>query len=450
MPGTAGGSITPAEVGKRARPGGQLAILPRMMPPSMNQGRRDAFFLGGAVLVFLISLALALGMRFCAPSPSGLAEEPSVLQFAVEVPDGNSVAALVSPAVTSPAAIVVEQESGRILYERNAHKKRPMASTTKIMTAIIVLERLSLNTTVLVSEQAAKTGEPSPWLKAGDVLTVEQLLYALMLRSSNAAAVALAEACCGDTKTFVAEMNQKAGDLGLKNTHFANPHGLDQEGHYSTAADLAALARYAMQNEMFRKLVCTKEYVLELPGRKNPIVFKNTNKLLQEADWVNGIKTGLTPKAHQCLVASGSRNGVTVISVVLGQPASAVCWEESRALLDFGLSQYRLVPVLEAGEVLAHARVPYHRDALVQLVSSGPLTVTAHESERVTCSVSIEEPLTLPVTMGAKFGRAVAVVAGKEAASVDVVAAKSYNSASLGRKVTYIFECLGGSVASLF
>ncbi|MCX8033502.1 MAG: D-alanyl-D-alanine carboxypeptidase [Thermoleophilia bacterium] len=416
----------------------------------MNRGRRDALSLGAAAIVFVLSLAAVLGVRSGSSDRLQVSQHVAAIQFTASVPNEAETLAAVPPTVTSPSAIVIEEQSGRVLYERNAYRRRPMASTTKIMTALIVLERLPLETLVLVSPEAAKTAEPSPWLRAGDILTVEELLYALMLRSSNAAAVALAEACCGDTRTFVAEMNRKGAELGLKDTHFMNPHGLDQEGHYSTAADLATLARHAMQNEIFRKLASTKEYVLELPGRNNPIVFKNTNKLLQTVDWVDGVKTGLTPKAEQCLVSSGTRNGVRVISVVLGQPSSAVCWDESQALLEFGLSQYRYVSLLQAGQVLAQARVPYHRGAFVQLVAGAPLSVSAHKSEEVTCSVRIEEPLTVPVATGAKFGEAVAFVGGNRAAAVDVVSAQSYGQTTLGRKVVYVFERLGGTLAGLF
>lgn len=421
-----------------------------MKVPRVKRGRRDALLLGAAAIVFVLSLAAVLGVRSSSADRLQASQGVAAIQFTASASNEAETVASAPPAVTSPSAIVIEEQSGRVLYERNAYIRRPMASTTKIMTALIVLERLSLETPVLVSPEAAKTGEPSPWLRAGDILTVEQLLYALMLRSSNAAAVALAEACCGDTRTFVAEMNRKGAELGLKDTHFMNPHGLDQEGHYSTAADLATLARHAMQNEIFRKLASTKEYVLELPGRDNPIVFKNTNKLLQTVDWVDGVKTGLTPKAEQCLVGSGTRNGVRVISVVLGQPSSAVCWDESRALLEFGLSQYRYVSLLQAGQVLAQAPVPYHRGAFVQLVAGASLSVPAHKSEEVTCSVRIEGPLTVPVAAGAKFGEAVAFVGGNQAAAVDVVSAQSYGQTTLRRKVVYVFECLGGTLAGLF
>lgn len=347
------------------------------------------------------------------------------------------------PRIASPSAIVINMGTGKVLYEWNAYVRRPMASTTKIMTAVLVLENMDLREPVPVSGKAAATSEPKTWLKEGDVLTVEQMLYALLLRSANSAAVALAEACSGSVEAFVAEMNEKAAELGMDDTHFVNPNGLDGNGHYSTAADMAVVARYAMNNEIFRRIVSTETYTVSLPGRENPTVFQNANKLLGDVDWVTGIKTGLTPRAEQCLVGSGTLDGVSIISVLLGQPVSAVCWAESETLMKYGFSQYRHVTLIDEGAVVAEAEVPYRLDGRVQLVTEGALEMELYKEDSVTTSVVLDRDLVLPVAEGESFGRATLTVQGEVVDAVDLVSAQSYEETTLGSKIAYFWSRLG-------
>jgi D-alanyl-D-alanine carboxypeptidase (penicillin-binding protein 5/6) len=344
------------------------------------------------------------------------------------------------PTVTSPAAVLINMDTGKVLYERKAHVRRPMASTTKIMTGILVLENMDLTASITVSQKAAQTIEPKTWLKEGDVLTVEQLLYALLVRSANSAAVALAEGCSGSVEAFVAMMNSKAKELGMTDTHFVNPNGLDATGHYSTAADMAILARYAMANEKFRKFVGTESYSISLSGRSQPTVFTSTNKLLGTLDWITGVKTGLTPKAEQCFVGSGTKDGVSVISVVLGEPVPAVCFSESEALLQYGFSQYRHVTLLDAGAVVAETGVPYHLDRRVGLVTKSTVEMELYKDDEVTTSVALDRPLTLPVTAGERFGRVVLTVGGQTVGTVDLVADKSFGKTTLGSKLAYYWD----------
>lgn len=354
-----------------------------------------------------------------------------------------------APAIKSPSAIVINMTTGRVVYEHNAYKVRPMASTTKIMTGILILERMSLDDTVVVSANAAKTIEPVPFLKEGDVFTVEQLLYALLLRSANSSAVALAEACSGSVQAFAVEMNKKAAELGMKDTNFVNPNGLDTKGHQSTAADMAVVARYAMQNEKFREIVSTEKYLLPLPGRK-PITCENTNKLLSKVSWVIGVKTGLTPRAEQCFVGAGNKDGVNIISVVLGQPSTDLCFNESKALMEYGFTQFRYVSLLKEGEVLAEAGVPYRLDGRVQLVTSGSLDIELYKEDSVTMSVVLDKPLELPVRAGDAFGKVNLTLDGKIVRSVDLVASQSYAKTTLGSKVAYFWHRLGRAFGRVF
>jgi len=345
-----------------------------------------------------------------------------------------------APSLTSPAAIVLNMSTGRVLYSKKADVRRPMASTTKIMTAILTLESLPLDQKVTISQTAAQTPEVKAFLKEGDVLTVEQLLYSLLVHSSNAAAVALAETADGSSDAFGERMNAKAGELGMDDTHFINPNGLDATGHYSTPSDMARLGLYAMKNAEFRKMVGTESYTLEIPGRDKALVFENTNKLMVRTSWVTGVKTGLTPKADQCLVASGTKNGVSILSVVLGQPSTKVCWDESEALLRYGLSQYRHVKLLDAGVAVAEAGVPYQLDGKIRLVTERILEMDLYKEDDVTASVHVERELTLPVQAGETFGQVVLTIGDKTVSSVDLVADKSYGGTTLGTKIAYAWD----------
>lgn len=285
-----------------------------MMPAKARRGWIAPLFVLVVVLAVVISAASGIAegattstllMVSESSTPLGGARDSSlsaatgsVSVFTVSARDLGDFSAK-PPSIHSPAAVVVNTSTGRVLYSRNAEVRRPMASTTKIMTCILCLELLPLQREVTVSKKAAQTPEPKPWLKEGDVLSVEELLYALMVRSSNSAAEALAEACSGSVEQFAAQMNARADEWGMADTHFVNPSGLDAPGHYSTAADMAIVARHAMSNPKFRELVSTRTYTVTLPGRDEPIVFENTNKLLERQSWVTGVKTGLTPNADR-------------------------------------------------------------------------------------------------------------------------------------------------------
>jgi serine-type D-Ala-D-Ala carboxypeptidase (penicillin-binding protein 5/6) len=418
------------------------AILELMMRPTARRGRLYPVLVFVAVLAVTVVTLVGVAQGASTTTtvlPTAQAREAS---FTVNARDLGDFSVAV-PAIQSPAAIVVNMGTGKVLYEWDAYERRPMASTTKIMTAALILEKMGLTEKVVVSEKAAATVEPKPWLRAGDVLTVEQMLYALLVRSANSAAVALAEACSGSEKAFVAEMNKKAAELGMKDTHFANPNGLDAQGHYSTAADMATVARYAMRTVTFRRMVSTKEYSLSLPGRQKALVFENTNELLGKVDWVTGIKTGLTPRAEQCLVCSGTLDGVSVISVVLGQPVPEVCFSESKKLMQYGFSQYRHVTLLSKGAMVAEAEVPYRLDGRAQLVTENVVEMELYKDDAVTTSVVLERDLVLPVRQGEVFGHVDMTVDGKVVGTVDLVAAQSYDKTTLGGKIAYFFGRLG-------
>ncbi len=236
-------------------------------------------------------------------------------------------------------AVVTEGTSGHILYEKNGDMQLPQASTTKIMTALLVLERCDLQKTVTVSPEAAAVEGSQLGLQAGEKISVEDLLYILMLKSGNDAAHALAEAAGGTVENFVAMMNEKAEELGLNNTRFQNPHGLPAEEHYTTAKELAALTAVALENPQFRKIVSTKKAKLTY---KNAVL-ANSNKLLGTCDGVFGVKTGFTKKAGRCLVTAAEREGVTLICVTLNDGND---WADHAALYDACFPRVRRVELV--------------------------------------------------------------------------------------------------------
>lgn len=229
--------------------------------------------------------------------------------------------------------MVVDADNGRTLYEKNAHAAMYPASTTKIVTCLVALEKGNLDSVVTVGWRAASTDGSSLDLRAGDRLTLRELLYGMMMVSGNDAAEAVAEHVGGGSRSrFIRWMNEKAEALGLEGTHFTNPHGLpDPTGHFTTAADLAKLALAARQQPEFRRIVATKEREIFFLNRR-PLAVRNTNRLLGDCPGVDGIKTGYTEAAGECLVASATRRGRAVVLVILN---SDLRWQEARYLFDY-------------------------------------------------------------------------------------------------------------------
>ena len=228
----------------------------------------------------------------------------------------TSTETIKEPDVNSRACVVIDRKTNSVLFGKNENTKKKMASTTKIMTATIIIEKCNLTDTIEISKKAAGTGGSRLGLKTGDKITVLDLLYGLMLRSGNDAAVALAEYAGGDINGFAELMNAKALELGLTNTHFETPHGLDSTEHYTTAYELALLSNYALNNPTFAKIVGTKNYTITING--SPKALSNTNELLGNMEGVYGIKTGFTNGANRCLVTACKRNNMDIICVVLG------------------------------------------------------------------------------------------------------------------------------------
>lgn len=243
--------------------------------------------------------------------------------------------------LNSRSCVVIDRLSNNILYGKNETNKVKMASTTKIMTATIIIENCDLKDTVEISKKAAGTGGSRLGLKTGDKISVNDLLYGLMLRSGNDAAVALAEHCAGSIENFSTLMNNKASELNLQNTHFESPHGLDSDGHYTTAYELALLSNYALKNPTFLNIVGTKTTTITINGYSKDL--SNTNELLGTLNGVYGIKTGFTNGANRCLVTACKRGNLDIICVVLGSDTKNFRTKDSIKLIEYTFSNYTVV-----------------------------------------------------------------------------------------------------------
>ena len=257
----------------------------------------------------------------------------------------TSTSQIKAPETNSRACVVIDRNTNTILYGKNENNKRKMASTTKIMTATIIIENCNLDETIEVSKKAAGTGGSRLGLKTGDKITIRDLLYGLMLRSGNDSAVALAEYAGGSVEGFSELMNKKASELGLTNTHFETPHGLDSDEHYTTAYELALLSNYALNNKTFAQIVGTKEYTITINGY--PKQLSNTNELLGNLDGVYGIKTGFTNGANRCLVTACKRNDMDIICVVLGADTKKFRTQDSIKLINYIFENFESVNIKE-------------------------------------------------------------------------------------------------------
>ncbi|MDF9840375.1 MULTISPECIES: D-alanyl-D-alanine carboxypeptidase family protein [unclassified Paenibacillus] len=269
------------------------------------------------------------------------------LLLAVLVPVNPVSAENASVSTHARAAALIDVESGRLLYSSRGDEPMLIASLTKIMTAIVAIENGDLASKVKVGKNAFAKEGSSLYLKQGEEMLLEDMLYGLMLRSGNDAATAIAEHVGGSEQGFVYLMNTKAEELGLKNTHFANPHGLDAEGHYSSANDLAVLTAYALHNPVFKEIVGTQEKTADNPYEKWDYKWANKNKMLRLYEGADGVKTGYTKKALRCLVSSATRGGQQLVAVTLNDGND---WNDHAALLNFGFNHYPLKTLIERGE----------------------------------------------------------------------------------------------------
>lgn len=288
------------------------------------------------------------------------------------------------PELTAKHCIVTEFDTGRILYEKNAFNKSAMASTTKIMTALIVIENCRLDDYAVVSQNAAAIGGSEINLKAGEEISVEHLLYGLMLESGNDAAIALAEHTSGQIRDFCTLMNERATAIGAVNTNFTSPHGLDNPEHYTTAYDLSLITKEAMKNETFCKIVATKNYTA---GSRH---FTNTNALLGTVEGVDGGKTGFTNNAGRCIVLTAKRNGMRIIAVIFGCPDTLSRTIDGKRIIECIYDNYRMYNILPTSYKAVSIDIKKSKTKPSDLITTQEIKLPLTEDEYNQLSFSCE------------------------------------------------------------
>ena len=343
-----------------------------------------------------------------------------------------TVAALLFPvranAISAEKAILLDANTGRILYAHNADSRSLIASTTKIMTALVISEQCNVLDRVRIPKEAVGIEGSSMYLQEGEVLTVQELLYGLMLRSGNDAAVALAIYCGGTVEGFAELMNDKAALLGLDGTHFVNPHGLDAPGHYSCASDLATLAAYAMNNPVFSMTVSTK--TVSIGGR----YLRNHNKLLWQLEGAEGVKTGYTKAAGRILVSSVMRQGRRLVAVTINAPDD---WNDHKVLMEKGFSGFALKQIIVNGDVLGRVEVSGGQEGFVELLANKDFCYALAPGETVTVELPGSGFVYAPVKQSDNAGVAHILVDGKAVGSVPLRYGQTVNRTAEERKTLF-------------
>ncbi len=344
--------------------------------------------------------------------------------------------------VSAKAAVLMDAESGMVLWEKNADQRMGMASTTKIMTALTVLKLTRPENTVVIPRKAVGIEGSSVYLCEGERLTVEQLLYALILSSANDAAAALAIHCSGSIEAFADQMNALARELGLKDTHFVNPHGLYDEAHYTTARELGIITSAALENRLLSKIFATKKATIPFDTEDGGRLLVNHNKMLSYYDGAIGVKTGFTKSTGRCLVSAAEREKMTLICVTLNAPDD---WRDHTALLDYGFENFRRAVIADVGEYTFELAVTGAKKDTVTLTNTQPLVLTlprGNEDVEYTVLAPCRFAFA-PVTRGDTLA-SVSVSAYGQTATSALVAAETLTAleaeSSIWRKILNIFK----------
>lgn len=290
-----------------------------------------------------------------------------------------------TPSLSAKSAILIDASDASVLFEKNASERMGMASTTKIMTALVATELLELDCPVVIPKEAVNVEGSSVYLTQGEILTLRELLYALLLSSANDAATAIAIAAAGSVAAFAHKMNERALSLGLCDTHFVNPHGLYDEMHYTTARDLATISAEALKNPTLREIFASKKATIpqgvtsERPWGESERYLYNHNKMLSRYEGAIGMKTGFTKKTGRCLVSAAERDGLTLISVTLNAPDD---WNDHAAMLDYGFSTYESVTLFDTGEYAYPFLLSGGKEGYLLLSNASPITLTLPRSGR--------------------------------------------------------------------
>jgi D-alanyl-D-alanine carboxypeptidase (penicillin-binding protein 5/6) len=356
----------------------------------------------------------------------------AALAVAGSVPANAAAKPSAAPQLDARAWVLVDARTGETLAARAGARPLPIASATKLMTAHLAFERLPLRKRVRMAPYSAIPAESLLGAPAGTPISVRDLLYSLILESANDSAFTLAEVIGGSQRGFAVKMNRSAAALGLVNTHYTNPIGLDSPANYSSAHDLAALARVLLRNRTFARIADSTQALL--PSLRPPRTIGTRNTLLFRAPWVNGVKTGHTLGAGYVLVGSGERKGTELISVVLGAPSEYQRDSESLALLDYGFELYRSRRPVRTREVVARPSIRYAGGEL-PLVAAHAIPVGVRRGQRLEVSVRAPREVSGPIRRGEPLGRVLVTVDGREAGGARLLASRSIPKASALEKV---------------
>lgn len=328
------------------------------------------------------------------------------------------------PNIVSEYAILMDGKTGRVLYGKNENQEASMASTTKIMTLIIALENADKEDTVVVGKNATRAPKVKMNLKEGEEIRLLDLMYALMLESSNDAAVAIAEHVGGDVETFCNMMTEKAKEIGAINTSFKTPNGLDAEGHYSTAYDMALITRYALENEDFINI--TNTLAVDFRSNTTAYHFDNKNRLLTTYDGANGVKTGFTNKAGQCFVGSAKRDDMQLVSVVLASgwndSGKEQKWIDTKRLLDFGFDNYEYQTILNGKDIVGTVNVYNSKTTSIDVYIDDEFVYCVNENEKDELKLETVyfKNLNAPILKDSKVGTATVYLGNEKIYSTDI------------------------------
>ena len=328
--------------------------------------------------------------------------------------------------ITAPSAILMEASTGRLLYEKECRVSRPIASVTKIMTVLLIMEAidngsLKYDDMVETSEYAAKMGGSQIYLEVGEKMSVDHMLKAILVSSANDACAAMAEHLAGSMETFVANMNQRAKELGMEHTHFVNTNGLDAENHDSCAYDVGLMSRELLKHPDVKKYTTIWQDSL----RDGSFVLSNTNKLIRFYDGATGLKTGYTSNAKHCLSATAQKNGMELIAVVLGAPTSNDRFNDAKKLLDFGFATYEIRQGIEKESEVGEIRVENGKSDILKLVTGSSFSALEEKTNKNEIQKKIEIPdcVMAPVEKGQVIGQMKFQKGEEEIGCVDLVAA---------------------------
>ena len=347
--------------------------------------------------------------------------------------------------LNAKSAILMEESTGNILYESNPDERLPIASVTKVMTMLLIMEavdsgKISLDDMVTVSENAMSYGGSTMFLETGEQLTVNDMLKGIAVASANDGCVAMAEHLAGSESAFVDMMNEKAKELGMENTHFMNTNGLDEDDHYSSARDVAIMSRELMKHETIFNY--TSIWMDTLRGGKFQLA--NTNKLIRFYDGANGLKTGSTSKALCCLSAAAKRNDMQLIAVVLGAPTSAERFASAKSLLDYGFANYAVNTQITAGDEVQKIAVEKGVDKEVGVVAGDSCStlVKKGQEDNITKEIKIDETITAPIEAGQKIGTMTISRDGEVIADIDLNASSAVEKKGIGLLIKDFFATI--------